>query len=260
MHRIRLIHWNVAEAEEKAAQLRAMNYQVDCEPPQGLAFLREAKEHPWDAIVIDLGRLPTQGRDIALAIRQYKSTRFLPLIFVGGEKEKVERVKKHLPDAVYADWSRVDEAIENAIAHPPTAPFVPTSNLAGYSGTPLVKKLGIKANMVIVLINASEGFANELVDLPAGVTFVQQLSNECGLVIWFVYSSKELDEGIGSTVAALKDAKLWIAWPKRASGMRTDLAQQYVREIGLANGLVDYKVCAINEFWSGLLFARRKAK
>ncbi len=222
--------------------------------------MREAKEHPWDAIVIDLGRLPAQGRDIALAIRQYKSTRFLPLIFVGGEKEKAERVKTHLPDAVFSQWDEIGRAIENAIAHPPAAPVVPASVLAGYSGTPLVKKLGIKADMVVTLLNAPADFAEELKALSKNVTFISQVFDQCQLVIWFVYSAKGLDEQIAPIVAAMKQAKLWIAWPKKASGARADLSQQRVRQAGLDAGLVDYKVCAIDEFWSGLLFAHRKAK
>ena len=131
---------------------------------------------------------------------------------------------------------------------------------AGYSGTPLVKKLGIKSGSTVLLIGAPPGFRNALTGLPADVRLSVRETAAADLVIWFVASRRQLDEGIARRAASLTapGAGLWMAWPKKASGVETDLTEDLIREAGLAYGLVDYKVCAIDATWSGLKFARRK--
>ena len=129
--------------------------------------------------------------------------------------------------------------------------------LAGYSGTPLVKKLGIKPGTTVALLGAPDGFARELVGLPDDVRLVSRLGRGPELTLWFVRAKKELDRRI-ETISDAMGQGLWIAWPKRASGAQTDVTEALVRAAGLAHGLVDYKICAINETWSGLKFARRR--
>ena len=131
--------------------------------------------------------------------------------------------------------------------------------MAGYSGTPLVKKLGIKPASTLVLLSAPSGFIALLEGLPADVRVRSELSQDAGLTVWFVTASLSLDRRI-ARVARTMGGGLWIAWPKRASGMKTDLTENAVRDAGLANGLVDFKVCAIDDTWSGLRFARRKPR
>lgn len=128
---------------------------------------------------------------------------------------------------------------------------------AGYSGTPLVRKLGINPGMTVALLRAPADFRRELVGLPDDVDIRTRVSAPVALVIWFVGSRVELEHGVGRH-GDLMTAGLWIAWPKKSSGVVTDLTEDVVRRAGLAHGLVDYKVCAINEVWSGLKFARRK--
>lgn len=144
MRRIRLIHWYAREAAERAARLRAAGYRVEIDPLT-TDVLRRIGGKPPAAVVIDLGRIPSQGRDAALALRTSRAARRVPLVFAGGEPEKVERVRGVLPDAVYTDWRRIGGALKRAIAHPPIDPVVPESSLAGYSATPLPRKLGIRA-------------------------------------------------------------------------------------------------------------------
>jgi hypothetical protein len=129
--------------------------------------------------------------------------------------------------------------------------------VAGYSGTPLVKKLGIKPGTTLALLGAPDGFVRELVGLPEDVQIVTRLGRPPELTVWFVPARRDLDRRI-KTIGSAMGQGLWVAWPKRASGVTTDLTEDIVRVAGLANGLVDYKVCAINETWSGLKFARRK--
>jgi hypothetical protein len=129
---------------------------------------------------------------------------------------------------------------------------------SGYSGTPLAKKLGIKPDSLVTLIGAPKGFKSELIDLPAGVRFSNRFTPTPDLAIWFVSSRREV-EGRMPEVARVMGAGLWVAWPKKASGIVTDVNENVIRSTGLAQGIVDYKVCAINEIWSGLKFARRKS-
>ncbi len=129
---------------------------------------------------------------------------------------------------------------------------------AGYSGTPLVRKLGIKEGSTLALLDAPRGFRRELVGMPTGVRVTQALgANPPDLIVWFVMSGRALDVRMASVSRAMGTG-LWVAWPKKASGVVTDLTEDVVRASGLANGLVDYKVCAVNATWSGLKFARRK--
>jgi CheY-like chemotaxis protein len=260
LNKIRLIHWNSAEAKHLAGKLKEIGYSVVYEMPSGPDLLRELGTTPPAAVVIDLSRLPSQGRDMALAIRHQKATRYLPLVFVEGDAEKIARIKEHLPDAVYTTWSTIEKSLKRAIAHPPKDPVVPQSRMDGYSGAPLVKKFGIRANSVIVLVDAPKGFEKSLVELPEGVTLCWKKKNTRDLTIWFTRSANDLKTDIKKIVKDVEKGGLWIVWPKQASSMTTDLTQNQVRRIGLAAGLVDYKICSIDATWSGLLFTRRKSK
>jgi hypothetical protein len=182
----------------------------------------------------------------------------VPLVLVGGDEAKVARIRELLPDATYTEWEEIASALTQAINNAPADPVVPESNLAGYSGTPLPKKLGIKANSVVLLIDAPEDFEETLGALPEKVTLRRQARGTADLVIWFTMSRQALEERIDYVAKLAGAGGLWIAWPKKASGVTTDVSEPVVREIGLAAGLVDYKVCAIDATWSGLRFTRRK--
>ena len=259
MKSVRLVHWKPSEAAPLVAKLRSAGYRVDYEELNP-RVIRSIREVPPDAFVIDLSRAPSQGRDIGIAFRTHKSTRHVPLVFVEGEPEKIARVRKALPDAVHTSWSRIRSSLKKAIAHPPADPVVPESSMAGYSGTPLVKKLGIKPDSVVALVGASKGFEKTLGRLPQGAQLRWGARGRPDLVIWFVKSRKDLERRVERLGELAGGGGLWVAWPKQASGVATDLTQAAVRKAGLASGLVDYKICAIDDTWSGLRFARRKSK
>jgi hypothetical protein len=129
---------------------------------------------------------------------------------------------------------------------------------AGYSGTPLPRKLGIREGSRVLLDGAPAGFVQVLGELPPGVEFVAAGSTEVDVAVAFVSTAAALHASFAPSAASLAPAGgLWIAWPKRSSGVATDLGEQVVREFGLAAGLVDNKVCAIDATWSGLRFVRR---
>jgi hypothetical protein len=126
--------------------------------------------------------------------------------------------------------------------------------MAGYSGTPLVKKLGIKADDRLALVGAPEGFEKELVGLPKTVTAVSHRA-EADVAIVFAQSFAEFQKRFAAASQRMTTAgMIWAAWPKKASGIETDLVESKVRDFGLSIGLVDIKVCAVNETWSGLKF------
>ena len=136
--------------------------------------------------------------------------------------------------------------------------------MAGYSGTPLAKKLGIKENFSVALISAPEKFERALEGLPAGVAIVRDPKGKTpfDVLIVFVQSRAELAKRFPPAAARLSEqpgAGVWIAWPKKSSGIKTDVTEDVLREVILPSGLVDNKVCAIDDTWSGLRFVRRRS-
>jgi len=130
---------------------------------------------------------------------------------------------------------------------------------AGYSGTPLARKLGIKEGSRLALLGAPEGFDRELAPLPEGVTVLRRLGPDLGVAVLFVTERRELERRFSAVAAAVKPAGgFWVAWPKGASKVPTDLTEDVLREVGLPQGLVDNKVCAVTDVWSGLRFVWRK--
>ncbi len=253
---VRLIHWKAEEAAPHIATLRAAGYivQYDLLTPD---IMREIRAAPPAAVIIDLGRMPSHGREIAFYFRLTKATREIPLVFVGGDPDKVTALRAKLPDAVYTTWARIRTALARAIARPPKVTTIPTSALAGYSGTPLPKKLGIKPDSVVLLVGAPAGFEATLGTLPAGAK-VTRRAGTANLTLWFATSRPALERDVKKLVAHAAQGGLWIVWPKKTSGMQSDLGETAVRAIGLANGLVDYKICTVDATWSGLKFSVRK--
>jgi hypothetical protein len=129
---------------------------------------------------------------------------------------------------------------------------------AGYSGTPLARKLGIREGSTVALVGASPGFT--IPDLPPGVSLRRSARGRSDVTLWFVRSAAELQSRIVEMATRADQIGLWICWPKKSSGVRTDVTEQAVRGAGLANGLVDFKIGAIDATWSGLRFAVAKPK
>ncbi len=260
--RVRLIVWNEAEAARRAESLTAAGWKVERSLPPGPALLRELRGAPPDAVVVDLGRLPSQGRDVALSIRTAAATRSVPLVFIEGDPVKTAKVKTLLPDAIYASWKDVRGALRRAIAARPAQPLPAPGVFAGYSGTPLPRKLGVKPGMIVALVSAPGDFAAALGPLAEGAVLRSGTRQTAGLTIWFVRTSAELSRDIEKMADFIGSSRLWIAWRKKtalgpAAGTDTP-SEPSVRSAGLAVGLVDFKICAINETWSGLLFTRRR--
>ena len=128
--------------------------------------------------------------------------------------------------------------------------------MAGYSGTPLPKKLGIKEGARVAVIGAPDGFDLEL---PPGATVTQRLSGKADVVLFFTTERAKLASRLDALVKAIHpDGGLWVSWPKKSSKVPTDITEDVIREVALPVGVVDNKVCAVDDTWSGLRLVWRK--
>jgi hypothetical protein len=124
---------------------------------------------------------------------------------------------------------------------------------SGHSGTPLAKKLGIRGNSRVRLINQPSHYFRLLTDLPPGVRFARTTSATVDLIHYFAVNTATLEKDLPSLKKAIGESGvIWVSWPKKSSKMKADLGEDIIRAIALKNGLVDVKVCAVDEVWSGL--------
>ena len=254
-----LIHQHAASAAARVHQLQAAGFAAEHRTATDSTGLRRLAEKTPDVFVVDLDRLPSHGREFGVWLRRRKATRRIPLVFAGGTDPKVFLVRRLLPDAKFCSWEDVGPAIIDAVANPPVDPAVPKSQMAGYSGTPLPRKLGIKEGSTLALIDSPPDFARTLGDLPPRVRVDPLGGAGADLTIWFCRSRADLTAKIPDVRERIGGSgRLWIAWQKQASGAATDVRQTDVRAAGLGCGLVDFKVCAIDRTWSGLQFAPRR--
>lgn len=257
MARVHLVHWDPVEGRRHKRTLEQLGHEVaylgDVDGPSLGRVLRAGGA---DLILLDLSRRPSHAREIAMGMRSRRTTRHTPLLFVGGEPEKVAAIKALLPDAGYTTWGRIRTAIPQAIRRAPTAPFVPPDTL--YAGRTLAQKLGIAAGERVAVVGAPPDFGTTLGTLPAKARLSASFAGECGRVVWFLRSQAELRIALGRLAATLAQQVAWLVWPKKASGVRTDLDGNVVREAGLAAGFVDFKICSVDDTWSGLAFKRPK--
>jgi CheY-like chemotaxis protein len=250
-----LIHWNEPEGRERARWLASLGHDAayDGDDPQRLS--RAIRASQPDAYVIDLSRLPSHGREIAMALRTRKSTRYIPIVFVGGDPDKVEKLEALLPDATYTTWGRFGTALRKALARPLREPVVPPSSI--YTGKPLVEKLGIRANMSVCVIGGASEAKRLLKPLPSKVRLTADARAGCDLYLLFVRSRGDFVLQLGQLARIVTRQTVWAIWPKQTSKVRTDLNGNIIREAGLGSGWVDFKVCSVDETWSGLAFKRR---
>lgn len=132
--------------------------------------------------------------------------------------------------------------------------------MAGYSGTPLVRKLGIRAGERVSTINAPEDYATLVGDLPEGASYAARISDGARFVHLFVTKRAVMEKQLKLLRAKLADSgTLWVSWPKKAAGVPTDVTEDVIREVALPLGFVDVKVCAVDDTWSGLKLMVRRA-
>lgn len=258
MARVRLLHWRREEATDYFALLGAAGYQVDYDEQFRSELMRQWRESPPDVFVIDLSRLPSQGREIAIALRQSPRTRRIPLVFCGGEQEKVLRVQRDLPDASFCELDTLQSTLKKALAKPPADPVKPTQMMDRYASRTVAQKLGIKESSTVLALDAPRDLDKVLGPLPEGAEIIDQRGAEAAVTLCFI-QQPHLLAGMLSEVRELAGrSKLWILWRKGGSAARGDMTEDVVRNKGLELGLVDYKICSVNEVWSAMLFARKR--
>ena len=172
---------------------------------------------------------------------------------------KVERVRAEVPDAIFTDWTKAASGVSKALKNPPVAFVRPPPVMQRYAGSPLAKKLDLKAGVKAALIGAEEGFIELLGDLPEGVELQSRITTQTKLVLWFVRASHEIAAAFELACGRMPEGcSLWIIYPKKAGRYRVDFNQNDIRRTGLEAGVVDYKICAVDADWSGMKFARRR--
>ena len=257
MPRVRLFHWRADEAQPLIASLRAGGYTVDYPSDKADGSFRKLREGPLPAaVVIDLTRLPSHGRHVAAEMRATKSLRHIPIVFVDGDPEKVERVRKDLPDAVYTSRARLLAALKRVkpLADPVAAP-----RMMDRTDRTTAEKLGIKASARVALIDPPADYMRVLGKLPKDASLEEEPEETLALTLWFVRDPDAYANGLASVRKRAVTSRLWIIYPKQQAGRSpSGLTQGFIREAALSVGLVDYKVCSVNEVWTGLLFTRKK--
>ena len=134
-----------------------------------------------------------------------------------------------------------------------------TRSTAGYSGTPLAKKLGIKTGSEVFAVGTPPNYLKLLVPIPDHVTFADRLTASTDLIHLFTRRRAELEKSLSAWYGKLRaDASVWVSWPKKSSGVKTDITEDAIREVALPLSFVDIKVCAVDETWSGLKLVIRK--
>lgn len=135
----------------------------------------------------------------------------------------------------------------------------PEEKFSGYSGNPLVEKLGVKEGFLIAVVNPPDRYWDLMHPLPEGVTHAGPRARGLDFLHLFVERKAELVEALPKAHGRIKpDGMIWVSWPKKAAGVPTDLTEDVIREVALPRGLVDVKVCAVDETWSGLKLVVRK--
>lgn len=257
--RVAFFHWNEAEARLRIATTRLSRFRLEWLALQNGSdrrVWRELRDDLPAAVLIDLSRLPSHGREVAITLRQTKATAHLPVVFVGGAPEKVEATRAKLPDAEYCDWSSCEAALKRAMTAPPSAP-VPRD--ATCSTASLPTKLGIREGSKVLVSNAPDEFDSTLGPLPPGVVVATSGRGPFEVIVVFLKAKQAIENAIASNESRLAPSGgLWIAWPKKASKVATDVTEDVVRAVALGKGWVDNKVCAIDPVWSGLRLARRR--
>jgi len=263
MARVYLVHWHDGECHDLAAPLRAAGYDVCCHSLPNRA--PSWGDFETEIAVISLARLPAHGREVADWVWSARKRRHLPVVFADGKPEKVAETKARFPDAIYCNQEEIVHVVDDIVSGGRSTAPAPkerrkTAECAkSPSATPLAKKLGIVGGVRFALLNAPAGFVQTL-NAPPEATSARSFSTGCDVVLIFARSAAEMTKRLGVVRRSMKPtASVWLVWPKRTSGIATDLTDEVVRQLGLRSELVDVKVCAINETWSGLKFVVRLA-
>ena len=257
MPRVRIVHWKASQAAALVEACRACGFEVEYEDLKFADLAKAIRVRPPDALAIDLTCLPSHGREAATYLRRTKYARHIPLVFVDGPAEKVAVVRRQLPDATFTTLKRICTSIRQACARGvPADPVLPPGAMERYGSRTLAQKLGIKEGSTVGVMDAPRDYAAALGPLPEGVEIAEDPVAAQAITLWYVRDSREYQAGLRGMQEIAGRTKLWVVWRKGVNGGLTDRS---VREAAIEVGLVDYKICAVNDQWSAIAFARRKS-
>jgi hypothetical protein len=241
-----VIHREPEEAAALAGRLRDRGIEARPYLSLGTRGFRDIRGDIPDAILIDLTRLPSYGKAIGVLLREHKALGGIPLVFLTGDPKKTAAVKRVLPDATYTEWSGVATAVDRAMARPKSvkAPRHPSRSVE--------QKLGIGTGTTVALFHPPEGYA-----LPADARTAKP--DEAAVVMLWARTEAGLDRDLPRLAKIMmKGRRVWLLWPKRTSGVETNLNMYRVRELAQGYGLTDYKVCSIDDTWSAMAVGPRR--
>lgn len=261
MARVRLIHWKTSEAADHLQKLYQSGHQVDYDEQFRPGLMKEWRDSPPEAFVIDLSRLPSHGREIAVALRQSKATRTVPIIFCGGEPAKVAALRELLPDAAYCELRNLRSALQKALASPLADAVRPVAMMDRYKTRTVAEKMGIREGNLVAVVNPPRDYERIIGELPAGVRFVETEEGEASAQVHlcFMHQAHEVIDMLSRVRPFAASSKLWVLWRKGGKVAAGDVTGNAVRENAIDLGLVDYKICSVNEVWTAMLFACKRS-
>jgi CheY-like chemotaxis protein len=233
--------------------LKRAGFEVEYDPQFDSKIMRQCRENPPAAFLIDLSRLPSQGREAAIGLRQSPKTKHIPMVFCDGVAEKVKQISAILPDAVCCTSETLVKTLREP--KPVSAPVRPTDMMNRYASRTTAQKLGISEGSTIAVVDPPRNFRSVLGELPSSAEFVEEGG---AVTICFVHSVSAVREDMSRLRHQAAKTKLWISWRKKSAAVHDGVTEDLVRTTGIALGLVDYKVCAIDDMWSAMLFAQTK--
>ncbi len=255
-----LIHCKKSEAAAHLHTLTDAGYQVECEERFRPGLMKEWRRSSPEAFVIDLSRLPSHGREIAIAIRNSAALRTIPIVFCAGDPDKVSALRELLPDAVYCELPKLAFAVKKALVAPPTQPVKPPAMMDRYKSRSAAEKLGLKKGNSVALIHAPRDVERIIGLVPEDVNLIE---TETGLAsaqlhLCFVHRPEELFTVLSNLRDIARQSKLWILWRKGGNAVAGEVTEKLARQHALDLGLVDYKICSVNDVWTAMLFTLKR--
>jgi hypothetical protein len=251
--RLRVVHWNAKEAEPLLESLRAAGHSVELTSSIGSGIMKYLRAAPPEAVVIDLSRQPSHGREVGAAIRNGKTIKHLPILYVDGDPEKVAGIRTVLPDAVYTTRARVIAELKRA--KPVANPVRPTPMMERFGNRTTAQKLGIGKGMRVAVLDPPADYERAIGALPEGAVLEENPREVLRLTLWFTHDPDSFLARMRRMRALAAQSRLWILWRKnKVDG----LDGGFIRVAGIDAGLVDYKICSVDAVWSGMAFAVKK--
>lgn len=252
--RARIVHWRPEEAGPLLQAVRSAGYHSEyANETDGGSVTRAITRNPPDVLIVDLSRLPSHGREVAVWLRGRKATRHIPIVFVGGQPEKVAATRQIFPDSTYTTLEALGGI---AVFEAPTHPVIPVRIMDRYKGRTAAQKMGVQPGSKVGIVEPPRDYLTVLGDLPEGTELIEEPDQPQPVTIWFLHEPEPFLASLRQMRAIASKTKLWLLWRK---GAKNGISQNFVREAAIDAGLVDYKICAVDWRWSGIAFARKKA-